>query len=130
MFLKLFIAFSLVPIIEIYLFIKLGSVVGAFNTILIVIATAFAGASLARLQGWKTMLRVRASLSQGIMPTEDLIDAMIIFMAGVLLLTPGLLTDCCGLLLLFPSSRRHFKRWVRRRFERWVDRQRSFPEDL
>ena len=123
MFLKLFLAFTLVPVIEIYLFIKLGSVFGAFNTVILVVVTGFAGAYLARLQGMQTMLRVRASLQQGIMPTEELIDALIIFAAGLVLLTPGFLTDVTGLLLLFPVTRFHFKRWVRSKFKQWVGNQ-------
>lgn len=123
MFIYLFLAFTLIPVIEIYLFIKLGSVFGAFNTIILVIITAFAGAYLARLQGYQTMMRVRASLQQGIMPTEDLIDALIIFAAGIVLLTPGFLTDTLGLLLLLPTTRRWFKRWIRVKFDQWVRNQ-------
>ncbi|MFC1798538.1 FxsA family protein [Thermodesulfobacteriota bacterium] len=120
MFFKLFLAFALIPVIEIYLLIELGSVFGALNTIILVILTAFAGAYLARLQGYQTMLRVRASLQQGIMPTDDLIDAVIIFVAGIVLLTPGFLTDTTGLLLLFPGTRRPFKKWIKYKFKHWA----------
>lgn len=123
MFFKLFLAFTLIPVIEIYLFIQLGSVFGALNTIILVIVTAFAGAYLARLQGYQTMLRVRSSLQQGIMPTEDLVDAVIIFVAGIVLLTPGFLTDTAGLLLLLPGTRRPFKKWIKYKFEQWVRNQ-------
>lgn len=123
MFIKLFLAFTLIPVIEIYLFIKLGSLFGALNTVILVVITGLAGAYLARLQGMQTMLRARTSLQQGIMPTEDLIDALIIFAAGMVLLTPGFLTDAMGLLLLFPPTRLHFKRWIQYRFEQWVANQ-------
>jgi len=101
MLLKLFLAFTLIPVAEIYLLIKIGYSIGAFNTVLVVIITAFVGATLARMQGLQTMLRIKASLQQGITPTEDLIDAFIIFLAGIVLLTPGFITDITGLLLLF-----------------------------
>ena len=123
MLLKLFLAFTLIPVAEIYLLIKIGYSIGALNTVLVVIITAFAGATLARIQGLQTMLRVRASLQQGIMPTEDLIDAMIIFAAGIVLLTPGFLTDIAGLLLLFPVTRQYFKRYLRSKFDQWIKKQ-------
>ena len=64
--------------------------VGAFNTLLLVILTGFLGAFLARLHGLQTMYRVRTRLQQGEMPAEEMIDALIIFVAGIVLLTPGL----------------------------------------
>jgi UPF0716 protein FxsA len=120
MLLKLFLAFTLVPVLELYLLIKIGDVIGALNTLTLVILTGFAGAYLARMQGMQTMLRVRSKLQQGMMPAEDLIDAVIIFVAGIVLLTPGFLTDIAGLLLLFPASRFHFKRWLRQKFDQWM----------
>jgi len=123
MFLKLFLAFTLIPVVEIYLFIKIGGAVGALNTVILVVLTAFFGAYLARMQGLQTMYRVQTSLQQGIMPKEELIDALLIFVAGMVLLTPGFLTDAFGLFLLYPLTRDFFKRWLRRRFDRWVQEQ-------
>jgi len=120
---RLFIAFTLIPVIEIYLFIKIGGAIGAFNTVVIVILTAFAGAYLARIQGMQTMFKVQSSLQRGIIPKEELIDALLIFVAGILLLTPGLLTDACGLLLLYPKTRYYFKRYLRKKFDQWVQKQ-------
>ena len=100
---KLFLAFTLIPVIELYILIKIGTVIGPFATIVLVILTGAAGAYLARLQGMQTMFRVQARLRQGEMPAEEMLDALIIFVAGILLLTPGLLTDLAGLLLLFFS---------------------------
>jgi UPF0716 protein FxsA len=120
---KLFIAFTLVPVIEIYLLIKVGAQIGALNTVLLVIATGFAGAYLARMQGLHTMYRVRASLDQGVTPTEELLDAMLIFAAGMVLLTPGFVTDALGLLLLIPETRRWFKDYLKRKFNQWIQNQ-------
>ena len=120
MLLKLFLAFTLIPVLELYLLIKIGTVMGALNTLILVILTGFAGAYLARMQGLQTMLRVRSQIQQGVMPAEDLIDAVIIFAAGIVLLTPGLLTDIAGLLLLYPTSRFYFKRWLRKKFDQWI----------
>ena len=120
MFWILFLAFTLVPVIEIYLFIKVGENIGAMRTVLLVIATGFAGAYLARLQGMQTMYRVRTSLQQGIMPADELLDAVLIFAAGIVLLTPGFLTDAFGLLLLIPETRKIFKGYLKRKFDQMV----------
>ena len=120
MLLKLFLAFTLIPVIELYLLIKLGATVGPFNTLLLVILTGAAGAYLAKLQGLEAMLRVKTRLQQGETPAEEMLDALIIFMAGIVLLTPGLLTDISGLLLLLPATRRKFKIWLRQKFDQWI----------
>ncbi len=117
MLLKLFLAFTLIPVIELFFLIKIGTVIGAVNTILLVIATGFAGAYLARMEGLNTMVKVRNNLDQGIVPKEELLDALIIFVAGIVLLTPGVLTDCAGLLLLWPVTRNKFKQFLRKKFD-------------
>ena len=117
MLLKLFLFFTLIPMIELYLLLQLGSIIGGVQTLLIVIATGFFGAWLARMEGMNTMLKVRSSMQQGHMPAEELIDALIIFAAGVVLITPGLMTDCAGLLLLWPPSRNRFKSFLRKKFQ-------------
>lgn len=117
---KLFLAFALIPVIEIAILIKAGSVIGVVNTIVIVLLTAFVGAYLARMEGLETMNRLRMSMNEGRMPAEELMDAFIIFAAGAVLLTPGFLTDIFGLLLLFPPSRNAFKRWLRVKFDQWT----------
>jgi UPF0716 protein FxsA len=117
MLLRLFLCFTLIPVIELYLLIKVGTVIGGFNTILIVILTGFAGAWLARMEGLNTMLKVRRNLDQGIMPAEDLMDALIIVIAGLVLITPGLMTDVFGLMLLWPVTRNAFKRFLRKKFD-------------
>lgn len=120
MFAKLFIAFAILPVLEIYVLIHVGSSIGALNTVALVILTAVAGAWLARTEGTQTMLRIRENMNQGIMPTNELIDAAIILTAGLVLLTPGFITDGLGLLLLFPPSRALFKDWLLRALKDWT----------
>ena len=115
---KLFLCFTLVPVVELYLLIKVGTVIGGLNTILLVILTGFLGAWLARLEGMNTMLKLKMNLRQGLMPAEELIDAVIIFIAGIVLITPGLITDILGLLLLWPYTRNKFKRMLRKKFDK------------
>ena len=71
-------------------------------------------------EGMQTMFRVRSSLQQGVMPTEDLLDAVLIFAAGIVLLTPGFITDISGLLLLIPETRLLFKRYLKKRLDTWM----------
>ncbi len=117
MLLKLFLCFTLIPVVELYILIQLGTVIGGFNTIALVIITGFLGAWLARMEGMNTMMKLRTNMQQGLMPAEELMDAVIIFAAGVVLLTPGLLTDVAGLLLLWPVSRNAFKRYLKKKFD-------------
>ena len=121
---KLFLAFAIIPFLEISLLIHLGARLGVINTLLIVIITALLGAYLARLQGMITLMKVREALNRGEMPAEELMDAVIIFVAGVVLLTPGFITDAGGVLLLIPATRNAFKRWLRKRLDLWIDRNR------
>ena len=89
--------------------------------ILMVIATGVTGAALARWQGWRVVQRIREELRAGQMPTGAIIDGVLIFIAGLLLVTPGVLTDLVGVVLLVPPLRSLVKRgvaaWIKRTFE-------------
>ena len=114
---KLFLAFTLIPLAELYLLVTIGTHIGVGPTIAIVLGTGIAGAWLAKQQGLATLGRIQASLGQGIMPAEELLDGALLLVGGVLLVTPGLLTDLAGLSLLIPPTRTALKRWLRRRFQ-------------
>ncbi len=120
MLLKLFLLFTLIPVIELFLLIQLSSFLGPLSTIILVIATGFAGASLARLQGLQTIIKIQENYKQGIMPGDEIIDAFLILIAGIVLITPGLLTDISGILLLIPKTRKSFKGFIKREFEKRV----------
>ncbi len=119
---QLALLFFLVPLIELYFLIKIGGIIGPLNTIMLVVITAVGGAYLAKREGLKTLYKIRESMMQGIMPAEELVDASLIFVAGILLLTPGLITDILGLLLLIPVTRKMFKenvkKWMKSRIEK------------
>ena len=128
MLLKLFLAFTIIPIFEIYLLIKIGTVFGAVTSIALVIFTGFLGAYLARIQGLQTLFRIQESLREGKVPSGELLDALLIGVAGLVLLTPGFLTDTIGFILLVPNSRNVIKSWLRRQIEARYSRTR--PEDV
>ncbi len=117
MLLGLFFLFTLVPLVELYLLIQLGTYIGAVDTIAMVIGTGVAGGLLAKSQGLAVLDRIRAELNQGRLPAESLFDGLLILIAGAMLITPGLLTDGLGLLLLIPWSRQAFKFWLKRKIQ-------------
>ena len=101
----MFIAFLMVPIIEIALFIQVGGVIGLWPTLAIVVLTAFLGTWLVRTQGRMALGQLQASFSELNDPTEPLAHGAMILVAGALLLTPGFFTDAIGFLLLVPAFR-------------------------
>jgi UPF0716 protein FxsA len=125
---RLLLLFVLVPLVELYLLLKLGALIGAGPTIAIVIVTGVLGGSMARTQGFAVLKRVRESLNAGILPTDALIDGLFILAGGLLLLTPGLLTDIVGFLALLPPTRELLKKRIKRRFQRILDTQVVYTE--
>ncbi len=118
----LILLFITVPIIELAILIKVGQYIGVFNTIAIVIGTGVAGALLAKREGLKTLRGIQRDLGLGILPGEHLLDGLFIFSGGLLLLTPGLVTDLLGFLFLIPYTRVFAKDWVRKIFGRMIER--------
>jgi UPF0716 protein FxsA len=115
---KLILLFVLLPLLELAILIRLGQALGFWPTMALVVATGTVGALLARSQGMRVLRAIRADLAAGRVPAGRLVDGLLVLVGGVVLLTPGLLTDIAGLLLLFPASRARFKAGVARRLER------------
>ena len=111
----LFLAFLLVPIIEIALFIQVGGLIGMWPTLAIVVLTAILGTSLVRSQGRLALGQLQSSFSDLRDPTEPLAHGAIILFAGALLLTPGFFTDAVGFSLLIPPVRMAIYRHIRSR---------------
>ena len=105
MFKALFLLFVCVPLVEIYFLIQVGQNIGALSTILLCILTAVLGAILLRIQGMLTLMKAREKLRRGELPADNLLEGLILLIAGVLLLTPGFVTDLVGFLCLVPSLR-------------------------
>ena len=101
-----FLLFLLVPLLEIYFLIQVGSVVGAGTTVLLVVFTALLGAVLVRAQGFSTLARVQTQLARGNLPALEMLEGLLLFAAGALLLTPGFFTDAVGFVFLIPPLRR------------------------
>lgn len=104
----LFLIFIVVPVIEISVLIQVGEQLGAFTTVVLVILTAAVGASLVRSQGLQTLLSAQKKIQQGQQPGQEVIEGVMLAIAGVMLVTPGFVTDFLGLLLLLPFTRQFF----------------------
>lgn len=117
MLLRLFLLFTVIPLVELYLLIRLGTYLGVLDTLAVVIATGIVGGLLARSQGLAVLNRIRMELDEGRIPAESLFDGVMILVAGILLITPGLLTDGLGLCLLIPWTRQVLKLWLQQKVQ-------------
>ena len=117
---KLLLLFIVVPMVELALLIKLGSLIGVLDTILLIIFTGAAGAILVRTAGIQCLFTVRQQVQSGIFPADELCNGLLILIAGALLITPGLLTDIAGFALLVPAVRAVIKTRLRAYLEKKV----------
>lgn len=117
----LFIAFLVVPIVEIVLFLYVGNWIGIWPTIATVVVTAALGSFFVSKQGRLTWQSIITKINRGEVPTASVVHGAMILVAGALLLTPGFLTDLVGFALLVPGVREAIRQWfLRRRDSRWV----------
>ena len=124
MFIKLFMIFTIVPIIELYVLLKVGGLIGFGPTVALIFLTGAAGAYLARTQGFDILMRIRTETQQGRLPAGELVDGAMILAGGLLLLTPGFCTDLFGFSLLVPFTRIYLKRIVTLWFQKMIESER------
>ena len=118
---RLILLFIFIPLIELSLLIELGKQIGLGSTIAIVILTGLLGAYLAKHEGFIVINHIRQELNQGRLPAEQLLDGVIILAGGLLLLTPGLITDAIGFIALFPITRNYLKKFLKQKFKQKID---------
>ena len=111
-FTKLLILFVIVPVTELYILIEVGKKIGSLTTIGIIILTGIIGAYLVKSQGFMILRKIQNDLNEGIMPGDSLIQGAIILAGGILLLTPGFVTDILGFIFLIPVSRNIVKKYL------------------
>jgi UPF0716 protein FxsA len=111
----------IVPALEIGILILAGQTIGVFPTVLMIIATGVAGAYLAKKQGLETIRKAREDMQYAQFPGDVIIDGLCILVGGVLLLTPGFITDATGFLLLLPPTRKLFKPFIYKLFKKWFN---------
>lgn len=122
MLLRLFLIFSIVPIIELYLLIRVGKLIGALPTVALLLLISLAGAWLVRSQGFVILRRIQDELALGRLPAAGLLDGALVLLGGLLLLTPGFFSDVIGLFFIIPPTRAVIKQflglWLQNRLAR------------
>jgi len=118
---KLLLLFTLIPLIELSLLVKLGQQIGLGATLVIVILTGIVGAYLAREQGFIIITKIRNELQNGRLPADSLIDGILILAGGLLLVTPGILTDAIGFSALVPVTRKIIKEYLKQKFRQNIN---------
>ncbi len=126
MFYRLLLLFTIIPFIELIVLIEVGKRIGTLTTLGIIILTGILGASLARAQGVLIISKIRDELSMGKIPTDSLIDGLLILIGAAFLLTPGFITDISGFLLLFPASRAVLREPLRHYFRNKISTSSQF----
>lgn len=121
--------FLLFPLIELAVLIKVGSVIGVFPTLLLLVATALLGSFMLRIAGVATAWRARERLARGELPEQEMLEGLMIAVGGGLLLLPGFISDLFGLVCIIPFTRRLIIRRVLQRTARQAERQRAFSDD-
>jgi UPF0716 protein FxsA len=104
--LKLLFLFTVVPTIELYVLLKIGATIGGGETILLVIITGILGARMAHREGLSVIRQIQEDAVNGVPPADKLVEGLMVLMGGILLVTPGVMTDFFGLSLIFPLTRR------------------------
>lgn len=123
MLIRLIFIFTIIPLVELFLLIKIGTVIGALATVAIVIVTGVVGAALTRKQGIGIWRNIRIEMERGVIPAEKMMDGLLILIAGFVLITPGIITDLFGFSLLIPGTRRLYKNWLKKRLKTMMERQ-------
>jgi UPF0716 protein FxsA len=104
--------FITVPLLEIYLLISVGQIIGGWNTVALVVLTAVIGTVVLRYQGGQVLVRLRRQMEEGTLPAFVLLEGVVLIIAGALLLTPGFFTDAVGFAFLFPPIRAALGRYI------------------
>lgn len=104
--------FIIIPLIELYVIITVGEHIGALWTVVLVVLTAVIGVNLLRYQGMSTLTRAQRNMAQGQIPAMEMIEGIALAVAGVLLITPGFITDTIGFLCLIPTTRQAIIRYI------------------
>jgi len=125
----LMLAFIAVPLVELAILIKIGQYLGVMGTLGVVVLTGLLGSALAASQGSRALRQIREDMMAGRMPAQSILDGALVLAAGLLLLTPGLLTDSVGFFLLLPPGRRLLRRLLTRRLRSKVQNYVYYRED-
>ncbi len=117
MFIKLLIIFITIPLLELALLLRVAEAIGGLNTFALIILTGIAGSILTRLEGLRTFYQIQLELQANRLPAVEFIGGFLVFAAGLMLLTPGIMTDIVGFAILIPALRRRLAIFILSRLE-------------
>ncbi len=118
--LKTIILFTVMPLLELAILIKLSQLIGLISTVSVVAVTGLLGAYLTRRQGTSVVTSIRKDIAEGSMPADSIIEGFLILIGGVMLITPGILTDIGGFCCIIPATRKRVKVFIRAKFSRLI----------
>jgi UPF0716 protein FxsA len=121
MLMRLILLFTVVPLVDLALLFKLNEYIGLFSTIAIVICTGVLGAYLAKTQGKEILFRMKNEMQGGRIPGDQIINGLCVLVGGAMLLTPGILTDTAGFILVIPVTRNLIKVFIKRKLQKMID---------
>ena len=113
--------FLVIPFLELYLLLVLGQKIGALSTFSLIILTGVVGWYFVQTQGFATWQKLQQTLAQGQVPGNELLEGFVILFGAILLITPGIVTDICGILCLIPLIRLQLCRWLKGKIKSWLD---------
>lgn len=122
MFVRLLLLFTVVPMLELLLLIHVGGIIGLFPTLLLVAGTGVLGVSIAKLQGFLVINRIKNNLNQGQIPTDNMVQGILILVGGGMLLTPGLITDVLGFSFILPFTRPAIAKLAQKYFKSYIEK--------
>lgn len=112
MFFRLILLFTVIPVVELIILIQLGKYIGIWPTVFIIVGTGLLGINLVRIQGLRILFKIKENLLEGHIPAEELLDGLCVLVGGAMLLTPGLITDTFGFILVIPRTRKTAKKFI------------------
>jgi len=110
---KLLLLMTIVPAMELWILLEIGGAIGVMETIWLIVLTGIVGAALAKREGLAVIRKIQEEALNGLPPGDRLVEGLMVLVGGILLLTPGVVTDLTGLLMIFPLSRRPIARWAK-----------------
>lgn len=122
MFGTLILLFIILPATDLFLLLQLGSLIGIYETLILIVATGFAGAILYRSQKWLNIKKIQVSIAEGRIPDTEIIDQLLIIAGAILLVTPGILTDILGFMILLPFTRPIVRNALKRYLKKQISR--------
>lgn len=118
---RLLLLFTVIPMVELAILIPLGQWMGTWPTIALILVTGVVGAWLGKRQGLRAWARITDDLSSGKLPSDSLLDGLAVLIACAFLVTPGVLTDVAGMMLLIPPARTPLKKYIKKRFQKSIE---------